>query len=304
MPNRKRLTGILTAIPTPLGVHGAIDRPGITALVNRLIDAGSAGIVPLGGTGEFTALTTSQRNAMVEATVEACNGRVPVIAGVLFPGLADAVEAASSFTRAGADAIMLVTPYYYRPTQQGIIDYYAQFSDRVDTDIVIYDIPYRTGVFLTPESAAKLAQMTRVIGIKACNQDLAQQMAVVSAVGTNIAVLSGEEDVFPLHAAMGAVGGILSSSNIFPRLWGRVLSLVKDHELNAAMTLHQRMKPAIDALFAEPNPAPIKAALHQLYGFPSGVLSPLLPASEPLCRRLKSVLAPLLDEEGELEQAH
>jgi 4-hydroxy-tetrahydrodipicolinate synthase len=291
------LAGIVTAIPTPLDARGAVDARAVAQLVEHQIAAGITGIVPLGGTGEFTALSHAQRCAMVEATVEACAGRVPVIPGVLAPGLADAIAAATAFTAAGADALMVVTPYYYRPTQSGIVDYFKHLADRVDNDIVLYEIPYRTGVALTAETVGALADMTRIIGMKACNRDLDQQMTVVRDAGNRIAVLTGEEDVFPLHIAMGAVGGILATSNLVPRAWNTVLMHASRGDLEHALELHARLRPVIDVLFAEPNPAPIKAALRHFYGFPDGVLPPLLPASDPLRRRIAEVLTPFVNAE-------
>jgi 4-hydroxy-tetrahydrodipicolinate synthase len=295
--SRPSLAGITTAIPTPLDSEGHVVRKAVLELVQRQLDAGAVAIAPLGGTGEYTALSDAQRLSMLEATMEACAGRVPVIAGVLFPGLADAIEAGTAYVRAGANALMLVTPFYYRPTQKGIVDYFKRFSDRVDSDLVLYEIPYRTGVELTPETVSELADVSRVVAMKACNRDLGQQLAVVRAAGERIEILTGEEDVFPLHVAMGAVGGILASSNLLPWHWNEILARARRGELSKALALHAAIKPAIDALFAEPNPAPIKAALHYFHAFPDGVLSPLLPASDGLRRRLVEVLTPFVAEE-------
>ena len=302
MPLSTPLAGIITAIPTPVDDRGRVVHSAVVDLVNRLIAGGATGIAPLGGTGEFTALSTSQRMAMVEATVEACGKRVPVIPGVIFPGLADAVEAGNAYMRAGADALMLVTPYYYRPTQNGIVDYFKRYSDSVDSELVLYEIPYRTGVELTPDAVSRLADVARVVAMKACNRDLAQQLGVMRAAGDRMSILTGEEDVAPVHMAMGAVGGVLATSNLLPRHWNRILRHVRDGELPAALALHARIKPAIDVLFAEPNPAPIKAALNHFHDFPDSVLSPLLPASDALKRRLPEVLEPLLADELRMKE--
>jgi 4-hydroxy-tetrahydrodipicolinate synthase len=302
MPLRAPLAGIITAIPTPLDDQGRIVRGAVVDLVERLVAAGATGIAPLGGTGEFTALSTAQRLAMLEATVEACRGRVPVIPGVLCPGIADAVEAGSAYVRAGADAVMLVTPYYYRPTQAGIVDYFRHYSDRVDAALVLYEIPYRTGVELTAETVGKLAEESRVVAMKACNRDLAQQLAVVRVAGTRIAILTGEEDVAPLHIAMGAVGGLLATSNLLPRHWNRILQHARNGELPAALSLHARIRPAIELLYAEPNPAPIKSALEHYFGFPAGVLPPLRPTSDVLKRRLPAILDPFVADEERIDE--
>lgn len=290
MAVQHKYRGILTATPTPFTPDWQVDTAAIGAHVDRMVAAEADGLVPLGGTGEYTSLTTRQRMAVVEASVEAANGRLPVIPGVLHPGIGDATDAGRAFMAAGADALMVVTPYYFRPTQQGIVDYFKKFSDEVDADIILYEIPYRTGVSLNYQTVAQLAAETRVVGIKACNPDLAQQMRVAELTRDKIAILTGEEDVLPLHVAMGAVGAVISSSNLVPRQWARILKLAMDGNLAEAMALHTALRPLIDTIFAEPNPAPVKAAMEML-GWGSGaVLPPMLPASAAMRERIAQVV--------------
>jgi 4-hydroxy-tetrahydrodipicolinate synthase len=290
MAVQHKYRGILTATPTPFMADWQVDTASIAAHVDRMVAAESDGIVPLGGTGEYTSLTTRQRMAVVDASVKAAYKRLPVIPGVLHPGIGDAVDTGRAFMAAGADALMVVTPYYFRPTQQGIVDYFKKFSDEVDADIILYEIPYRTGVSLTYQTVAQLAAETRVVGIKACNPDLAQQMRVAELTRDKIAILTGEEDVLPLHVAMGAVGAIISSSNLVPRQWARILKLAMDGKLSDAMALHTALRPLIDTVFAEPNPAPVKAAMEML-GWGSGnVLPPMLSASPAMRERLAKIV--------------
>jgi 4-hydroxy-tetrahydrodipicolinate synthase len=294
--------GILTAVPTPLDAEGIFKPEPLVAHVRNLTDAGADGIVPLGGTGEYPALAFDERLRVVETTLEAAGG-VPVIPGVISPGIGDAIANGRAFVKAGARALMVVTPYYFRPTQQGILDYYKRFSDSVDADIILYEIPYRTGVSLHYETVDKLADMTRVVGIKACNPDLAQQMRAAELAKDKMAILSGEEDVLPLHVAMGAVGGIISSSNLIPRQWKRVLDLAMNGKLDQAIALHATLRPLIDTVFAEPNPAPIKAAL-QLQGLAFGdVLPPMQSASDALRKRLADLLPAFVAREADHKKA-
>ncbi|MFT4191330.1 MAG: 4-hydroxy-tetrahydrodipicolinate synthase [Comamonas sp.] len=293
-----RYTGILTALPTPLDADFDVDLPPLAAHIQRLAQAGTAGVVPLGGTGEYTSLSAAQRLRVVESSLEAANGALHVIPGILSPGLGDAVANAQAFVRAGARALMVVTPYYFRPTQEGIVEYFQRFSDAVDADIILYEIPYRTGVSLHYETVDRLADLTRVVGIKACNPDLAQQMRVAELAKSKLAILSGEEDVLPLHVAMGAVGGVISSSNLVPRQWQQVLNLALDGQLAEAVALHAALRPLIDAVFAEPNPAPLKAAMAQQgWGIDPRVLPPMRAASPELRERLARVLPPVLARE-------
>ncbi len=269
--------------------------------VERQLECGITGLLPIGGTGEFTALTDAQRLSMLEVTISAAAGRVPVVASVLHPGLQDTIRAARDYIRAGADSVMVVTPFYSRATQQGIVDYFRRVSDAVDGDIVLYEIPYRTGVSLQPETVQKIVEQTRTVAMKACNPDLQQQMRVAQAVGDKIAILSGEESVFPMHVAMGAVGGMLAGSNIFPRSWTRIFELAAAADLPAATSLHAQLMPATDALYSEPNPGPLKAAL-RLLGMDQGVLlEPLVWASDACIGRLQQLLPAALALEKSLE---
>ncbi|RDU96221.1 4-hydroxy-tetrahydrodipicolinate synthase [Trinickia dinghuensis] len=301
MTTQSQYKGIFTAVPTPFDGNGRFVGEPLKRQIKHLLEAGVHGIVPLGGTGEYTAIAADERRKVVAAAIEAVNGKVPVIPGIISPGIGDALDNARAFTAEGAKALMVVTPYYYRPTQQGILDYYKRFSDEIDADIVLYDIPYRTGVPLTVETIASLAEMTRVVGIKACSPDLSQQVRVVQAAGKNMSILSGEEDVFPLHVAMGAVGGIVGTSTVIPKHWLHLLSLGLQGKLAEATAFHAaNMRPLIDALFSEPNPAPIKAALAIMGNDFGDVLTPLQPASMELREKLRKMLAQYQSREAEL----
>ncbi|SDV50713.1 4-hydroxy-tetrahydrodipicolinate synthase [Chitinasiproducens palmae] len=293
-----KYSGILTAVPTPFDGDGRLAAGLLSDHVRRMAAAGADAVVPLGGTGEYTSLTAAQRLNVVTTCLEAADGATPVIPGILSPGLGDAVDNAKAFVAAGAKALMVVTPYYFRPTQDGIVDYFRAFSDAVDADIILYEIPYRTGVSLHYETVDRLAELTRVVGIKACNPDLAQQMRAAELARDKIAILTGEEDVFPLHIAMGAVGGIISSSNLVPKQWAAVLRLAQEGRLAEAIALHASLRPLIDAVFAEPNPAPIKAAMTLLgWGTPD-VLPPLRAASAALRERLAGVVPASIERES------
>lgn len=293
----RTLRGIVTATPTPVQANGSIDRPSAIQLARDLVGAGAAGLAPVGGTGEYTALTHKQRVDMVAATVEAVGGAVPVIPGLLSPGLGDTIAAGQAMLDVGADALMVVTPYYSRPAQDGILDYYKAISDKLDADLVLYEIPYRTGVSLKPDTVARLVETTRIVAMKACNQDLRQQLEVIAAAGDRISILSGEENVLPIHVAMGARGGLLATSCLFPRIWNEIYQLASSNRLAESIALHAQLMPVVSALFAEHNPAPLKAALDWL-GRPAGeVLPPLNPASTGLRDRLASLLPPLMEQE-------
>lgn len=292
-----RYQGIMSATPTPFLPDGGLDEDAVSAHVERQLQAGITGLLVIGGTGEFTSLDEATRRRMVELTVAAAGGRIPVVAGVLHPGLRDAVRAANDYLRAGADSVMVVTPFYNRATQDGIVQYFERLGEQVDGSLVLYEIPYRTGISLTPRSVTRIVERCRVVAMKACNPDLGQQMEVVDAVGRRVAILSGEEMVFPMHVAMGAVGGMLAGSNLFPRAWSRILEFARRGDLTAARQLHAQLMPVTRALYSEPNPGPLKAAL-RLASQPMGaVLPPLLEASAACEQRLAQTLPEALSIE-------
>lgn len=296
-PAASTYQGIITATPTPVTASGDIDRAAVRKLAEHLVLEGADGLAPVGGTGEYVSLTPKQRRQMVDATLEAVGGRVPVIPGVLSPGFGETLATCREFVAAGASALLVVTPYYARPTQEGIVDYFKKLSDAVDANLMLYEIPYRTGVSLTPETVDMLARQTRVVAMKACNQDLSVQLRAMELAGSEISILTGEENVFPLHVAMGARGGLLATSCLFPRIWAELYRLASAGKLDQAKALHAEIMPTINLLYREHNPGPLKAAL-AMSGFPSGeTLTPLLPVSEETRQLLAKALPNTFERE-------
>ena len=285
--NRSTLKGIMPAIVTPMDGDGDIDRAATKNLISFLLDAGVDGIVPLGGTGEFTNLGPAERAAFVEIVAELVDGRVPVVAGVLSPGFGDAVAASQDFKRAGADAIMLVTPFYTRPTQDGMRRYFHDFSCRIDLPVVLYDIPYRTGVAIEPATVRRLAEENpKIIGMKACSTDLAWFIKLIAAVEDTLSVLSGEEYLFLSHMILGARGGILATCNVFPHAWIKMYKQIEAGDIPSARSILFRLVPLLEAVFAEMNPGPLKEAM-SMAGHDVG------PAIRPLAKPGKKTIAAL-----------
>ncbi|GAB5468438.1 MAG: 4-hydroxy-tetrahydrodipicolinate synthase [Rhodospirillales bacterium] len=285
------LDGIFTALVTPVDKAGAVDAAATKRLVDHCVSHGTKGLVPNGGTGEYAALTAGERARMVEATVAAAAGRVPVVAGVLAMGLREALAAGRDAQAAGADAIMLLTPFYTIGTQQGIRDYFKAYRDAINLPIMLYEIPRRTNVVVTAETISGMADDGSIIGMKYCNADFDFFIRVMQQVGDRIAVLSGEENLFPAHAALGAPGGVLATSNLFPDVWTKIHELFRSGERAEALRRHAEIFPLLDTIFSEPNPGPLKAAL-ALQGIPvGGVMPPLRDPSEAILARLKEQLS-------------
>ena len=200
MTNRmtsEQLRGIFPALATPVTAEGQIDTQAVRALLAHLAGSGISGTVPLGGTGEYGALSRTERARMVATVREHQAAELPVLAGVLDPGYFDAIESGQALADAGADALMVLTPYYTNPTQQGIRDYFMRYADASPVPVILYEIPYRTRIAMAPELLHELSRHENIIGMKACNTDMYHFLKVVAGVASDFAVLSGEDTLFP-----------------------------------------------------------------------------------------------------------
>ena len=283
-----QLRGIFPALPTPVRTDDSVDEAAARALMRHVMPTGVAGVVPIGGTGEYGALPREERVRMTAICAEEAAGRLPVIAGVLDPGLHDALAAGRSFADAGADALMVVTPYYTTPTQDGIRDYFLRYADASRVPVLIYEIPYRTRIAIAPEVLHELSRHANIIGMKACNTDLYHFIKVVAGVDESFAVLSGEDTLFPVQMAAGAKGGIVVTATLLPRTWQRLYELSRDGRTAEAFALHRELIPLLDMAFAETNPGPLKSVLDLIGATAPRVLDPLRDPGSDLQRRLRA----------------
>jgi 4-hydroxy-tetrahydrodipicolinate synthase len=290
MLSSRQLHGILPAIPTPVHGDDTVDAEAARALMRYLLKQGINGVVPLGGTGEYGALSRAERIRMAEITAREAGGRVPVIAGVLDPGYHDAMQAARDFAAAGADGLLVLTPYYTNPTQAGIRDYYLRYADESPVPILIYEIPYRTRIAIAPEVLAELSRHERIIGMKACNTDMWHFLRTVAAVDDSFSVLSGEDTLFPLHVAAGAVGGIVVTATLLPTAWRTIHTLASQGKTEAALALHRSLIPLLNMAFAETNPGPMKSVLDLIGVHAPVMLAPLVQPDSTLVEQLRAEL--------------
>lgn len=288
MPLTKdQLSGLYTAIVTPLADDGAVDVKALQALVRFQIGAGAAGIVPIGGTGEYPAFSRGERRTIVEVCVEAAQGK-PVIPGVLSTGFEDALEAGQDFAAAGAAAVMTVTPYYAPGTQQGMRSYFRRYRDKLDLPVLLYQIPRRTTVATMADTVQAMAEDGSIIGMKYSSYDMPDFIRTVKYAGSKIAILSGEEPLFATHVALGAKGGVLASATIYPKIWIEIFKLARQGALEAALKLQDQIDPVLDSIFLETNPGPLKTYM-DLAGMPvGGVRLPLTPPTPETLAKLKS----------------
>jgi 4-hydroxy-tetrahydrodipicolinate synthase len=284
--------GIHTAIVTPFA-DGAVDEESLRALIERQIDAGVHGLVPCGSTGESATLSHSEHRRVVEIVVEAVAGRVAVIAGTGSNSTAEAVALTQHAKEAGADGALLLSPYYNKPTQEGIYQHYARVAAETAFPLLVYNIPGRTASNIAPETLGRLAALDHIVGVKEACGDLDQIAHVIKACGNEFAVLSGDDSLtLPLMALAGH-GCISTSANVAPAEMLALYEALKATDLAAAQTIHYRLLPLFDVLFCETNPIPVKEALHLMGHIGPEIRLPLTRMTEPNREPLQVVLKDL-----------
>lgn len=286
-----KLEGLYTALVTPVA-DNAIDKGAFNKLIDYVLAGGSDGLVVLGGTGEYPALSREQRIAAVEICKARAGDRVPVVVGILSPGLYDSIEMGKISRELGADAVMLVTPYYVIADQKGLVDYYLRFMDAVDLPLVLYNIPYRTMVNMQPETVAEIFGKSggQVVGIKECVPNIGQASKLISLTGDSMSFVCGEEFLLCSETIMGAKAAILATSNLIPGFWKTMLDAIRNGDVRKATAMHMEALPFLSAVFAETNPGPLKMAM-KLAGLDCGnALPPLHAPDDKLMERLKNEL--------------
>ena len=284
--------GVLTALITPFR-DGAVDERALTELVELQIAAGVDGLVPCGSTGEAATLSHAEHQRVVEVVVAAARGRVQVLAGTGSNSTVEAIQLTRHAKEAGADGALLISPYYNRPTQDGIVAHYAEIARQTAFPLVVYNIPARTGSNVLPATIARLAELDQIVGIKESCGDLNQVAHVIAAVPDAFSVLSGDDWAALPMLSLGAKGVISTTSNVAP---GEVVDLVRAFragDLERARSVHFRLLPLFDALFCETNPIPVKAALAMRGGIAEELRLPLVPISNGNRERLQAVLKEL-----------
>lgn len=273
-------SGLIPAFPTPLQADGSLDEAGLERIVSYQIERGASGLLPLGGTGEATAFDTATCRRIMEVTVSAAAGRVPVVGGVLAPGLGTALEIGAILRQAGADGLMVIPPYYTRTDQEGILRYFRALAPQLALPILYYDNPFRSQIVTAPETIARLAEERLVVGMKASNTDLYHFDRLSKLVNEEFCLLSGQDTLFVQQVILGAKGGVLTSAALLPDHWARVQALAESGRVAEALTAQSRLNPLMDALFAEQFPEAVRRAF-ALIGLPIGRSLPPVGALSP-----------------------
>lgn len=276
--------GAITALVTPLR-HDRVDEDALVRLVEQQIAAGIDGLVPCGTTGEASTLSTAEHLRVVELTLQAARGRVPVLAGAASNDTRKAIELARACKQLGAAGTLQVTPYYTRPTQAGLVAHFTAIADQSDLPVVVYNVPGRTGVDLLPDTVAELARHPKIVGIKEATGDLnrAARLRELLRDRPHFALLSGDDfTVFPF-LALGGHGVISVTSNVAPAWVAGLVDAAFGGRWDEARALHDRHYPLARALFTQPNPIPVKAAM-ALLGHMTGEMRLPLVAIDPNSR--------------------
>ena len=255
-----RFAGSCTALVTPFK-NGAVDADSFCKLVDFQIDNGTAGLVPVGTTGESPTLSHEEHDLVVELCIKQAAGRVPVIAGAGSNSTAEAVRLAEHAATAGADAVLIVSPYYNKPTQAGLYAHFAAVAVAVDVPVIVYDIPGRSIVRVNDDTLARLASdFANISGIKDATADLVRPTAVQNLLGNDFTQLSGEDATALPYLAAGGHGCISVTANIAPKLLSEMHAAWWAGDIKTAQTIHQKLLPLHDAMFCEASPGPVKYA--------------------------------------------
>ncbi len=270
--------GAIVAIVTPFKA-GKVDERAFRELIEFQIDNGVSGIVPCGTTGESSTLSHEEHDRVIEIAIEAVNKRVSVIAGTGSNSTEEALRLTRHAWQAGADAALVVTPYYNRPTQEGLYQHYRAIAEDTPLPIIPYNVPSRTGVNLLPETLARLAEIKNIVAVKEASGSIKQINDILALCGESFDVLSGDDLIVLPLLAMGARGVISVVANVAPGLMSEMIAAFAAGNVILAREIHFRLSPLMDALFIETNPIPVKAALTMM-----GRIEYELRA--PLCRML------------------
>jgi 4-hydroxy-tetrahydrodipicolinate synthase len=285
-------SGSMCALVTPFR-RGAVDYPALEALVEAQIAGGQKALVPCGSTGESATLSHEEHSAVVAAVVRAVRGRVPVIAGTGSNSTAEAIRLTREAEESGAAGALLISPYYNKPTQDGIVEHYAAVAKASKLPLIVYNIPGRTASTIEPATLARLAEIDTIVAVKESTGSLDRVMDTIAACGDRLAVLSGDDSLALPMIAMGAVGVISAVANVVPAEMARLADAALAGRWDEARRLHYRILPLIRACFLETNPIPMKAALALLGRCEDELRLPLLRMSAKPREVLRAELAAL-----------
>ena len=276
------IRGSIAALVTPMDPSGMLDLHGLDRLVDWHLREGTHAVVAVGTTGESATLDTKEHLMVIERVVDRIAGRIPVIAGTGSNCTREAVDLTADAKRAGADACLLVTPYYIKPTQEGLIQHFLKIADSVDIPQILYNVPSRTGCDIQPESVAALSNHSNIVGLKDATGDLLRGEKLLALVDQNFGIYSGDDLTALKLLKLGAAGNISVTANLVPNVMARLCEAALNGNLQLASALDATLTDLHRALFCESNPVPCKWALHEMGLIQDGIRLPLIQLSDHL----------------------
>jgi len=284
------IQGSMVALVTPMHADNSLDWEALHTLVDWHLEQGTHAIVAMGTTGESATLDVEEHIAVIKKVVDQVNGRIPVIAGTGANATSEAVEWTQAAKDVGADACLLVTPYYNKPTQEGLFLHHQYIAKAVAIPQILYNVPGRTGVDMKPETALRLAAVPNIIGIKEATGDLERAKLLIEQAPSSFAIISGDDETAVELILLGGKGDISVTANVVPAAIARMCELALAGKAEEARAINQRLLPLHAAMFVESNPIPVKWAVEQLGMIQSGIRLPLTPLSAQYHQQVKAAM--------------
>ena len=282
--------GAIVATVTPFR-NGNLDKNALKKLVTFQIESGTDGIVPCGTTGESATLSFEEHERVIDIVLESADGRVPVIAGTGSNNTREAVALTRYAKKAGVNGALVITPYYNKPTQDGLLRHFRAVAESADIPIILYNVPGRTGVNMAAQTVARLAEIPNIVGVKEASGNLNQVCDIIRMTPKKFCVLSGDDALFFPMMALGAKGVISVTSNVAPRLMAELYDTYVIGEISRARDIHYHLWPLFQALFLETNPIPAKTALAMMKKIREEFRLPLSPMADASRKALAKTLS-------------
>jgi len=281
--------GVFVAIVTPFK-NGEIDEEALRGLIDYQIAGGVDGIVPCGTTGESATLSHKEHDQVIRVAVDACKGKVKVLAGTGSNSTHEAIELSQNAKKAGADGLLQITPYYNKPNQEGLYQHFSTIAGDVDLPIILYNVPSRTSVNMSPETVVRLSGIQNIVGIKEASGSLQTISKIINDCGNDFTVLSGDDPLMWPILAIGGKGIISVTANILPTKVSSMCKAAAHGNIKDARLIHYELMDINDTLFIDTNPIPVKAALHLMGKIEIELRAPLVGLSSDKLEKLKKVM--------------
>jgi len=284
------ITGSIVALATPMTASGEVDWPALDKLVEMHVEKGTSSIVAMGTSGESATFDADEHLKVIEVVVKTVNGRIPVIAGTGANATSEAIYLTQQAQELGVDAVLLVTPYYNKPTQEGLYLHHKAIAEAASVPQILYNVPGRTACDMLPETVERLSKIDNIVGIKEATGDIARARDIISRVDAEFAVYSGDDETAYELILAGGKGNISVTANVAPAEMAQLCELALAGDADGAKALNDKLMPLHNAMFVESNPIPVKWALHEMGLCDVGIRLPLTPLAEEYREPLRKVL--------------